>query len=558
MPQYLKLLLIVILFLSTGLSETFAQECACPPASACKPCSGGYTSVTLRYNGTASALVLVIDGRNTLIDLTVSPLQEFTLRGSKQNEKFVEKSVPILVNGLTNILLGSSCGDLQVGLTYGAFTITAAESMGGSIVCCTTPPSDLIAPVFTEVASSISVEATTGCGAQVLWPQPIALDNCTQITLTSSHASGEVFPPGTTTVVYTATDQAGNISNSSFTVTVSDRTPPIFTGGPANDILLSAGASCSAIASWDEPEVINDCNITIKRSHEPNTTFSLGTTKVQYEARDASGNTSFFSFNVIVNDRTQPQFRSFPSDITVVAGPNCSATVAWLQPVVTDECSGVRLTSTHETNSIFPLGVTKVKFVATDNSGNTTGKELTIVVEDKNPVEIINCPNDINLTVEEDVLSRVSWAPPVAAPACELVTLESNYRPEDLFSLGSTNVEYVASTASGKIAHCTFDVIIALEEKPLNVSKLITPDGDGVNDQWILVNIEDYRDNQVMVVDRWGGVVYQASRYDNESVVWRGINRSGVSVPTGTYFYTITAYDGKRRIQRTGSVELVR
>jgi gliding motility-associated-like protein len=558
MPQYLKLLFMILLVVCAEPGQTFAQECACPPASTCKPCSGGYTSITLRYNGQTTALVLIADGKNKLVDLTVSPLQEFTISGSKRNEKFVDKTVPVLVNGFANTLLGSSCGDLQVGLTYGAFTIIAAESMGGSIVCCTTPPADLMAPLLTHVSGSISVEASTGCGAQVLWPQPVALDNCTQITLTSSHTSGEVFPPGTTTVVYTATDQAGNISKSSFTVTVSDRTPPIFTGGPSNDILLAADASCSVIASWAEPELVNDCDIIIKRSHEPNTAFSLGTTKVQYEAKDASGNTSLFSFNVIVNDRTKPEFKSFPSDITVAAGQNCSATVTWPSPIATDECSGVTLTSTHDSNSMFPLGITKVKFVATDNSGNATEKELTIVVEDKSPVKIINCPNDIKLTVEEDALSRVSWALPVVTPSCEIVTFESNYEPQDLFSLGTTNVEYVASTPSGKIAHCTFDVIIAVKEKPLTVSKMITPDGDGVNDQWILVNIEDYRDNQVMVVDRWGGVVYQASRYDNESVVWRGNNKSGVSVPTGTYFYTITAHDGKRRIQESGSVELVR
>ncbi|MBK8470776.1 MAG: HYR domain-containing protein [Sphingobacteriales bacterium] len=40
--------------------------------------------------------------------------------------------------------------------------------------------------------------------------------------MTSIHASGSTFALGTTTVTYTATDAAGNVSTCSFTVTVTD------------------------------------------------------------------------------------------------------------------------------------------------------------------------------------------------------------------------------------------------------------------------------------------------------------------------------------------------
>jgi hypothetical protein len=89
-------------------------QCNCPPATSCKPCTGGYTSLTLRYNGASTALVVIIDNENVLANLTLSPAEEFTVTGSKKNEKFADKKVPVLVNGLTNTLLGPSCSDITL------------------------------------------------------------------------------------------------------------------------------------------------------------------------------------------------------------------------------------------------------------------------------------------------------------------------------------------------------------------------------------------------------------------------------------------------------------
>lgn len=557
MPKSLKpfFKILVLVFLA---GQTSAQECSCPPESTCKPCSGGYTSLTLRYNGKTAALVLIVDGTNTLANITVSPLQEFKITGSKKNEKFVDRNVPVLVNGLSNTILGSSCSDVQVGLSYGSFTVVAAESMGGSIVCCTTPPPDVISPHISNLPPPLTVEATNGCGSAVTWTAPITTDDCTVASFTSSHVPGAVFPIGTTLVVYSASDESGNVSTSSFTVTVVDLTPPQFTGGPQGDIVLSANAACSATATWTEPQVLDNCSVNVIRSHEPNSVFPTGKTKVQYTAQDASGNVSYFSFQVIVNDIQPPIFNFFPSDQTLILdATSCSARAYWNAPQVSDGCSPVTVTSSQESGTEFPIGKTKVKYVARDESGNEAERELTITVIDTRTVQINNCPEDLHLVGEEDVLTSVSWIQPVAVYACEPVTLEANHEPGDRFAVGKTAVEYVASTPSGKSAHCKFTVTIVPAEKPLRVSKLVTPDGDGLNDQWVIVNIEHYHDNQVTIFDRWGGVVYHASRYDNESIVWKGTNKSGASVPTGTYFYTIDAHKGAQKIQETGSIELV-
>ena len=56
--------------------------------------------------------------------------------------------------------------------------------------------------------------------AEVTWTEPTASDNSGIVTLTSSHSPGSAFVIGTTTVTYTATDDASNTVSVTFTVTV--------------------------------------------------------------------------------------------------------------------------------------------------------------------------------------------------------------------------------------------------------------------------------------------------------------------------------------------------
>ncbi|GAA3990516.1 nidogen-like domain-containing protein [Hymenobacter antarcticus] len=79
---------------------------------------------------------------------------------------------------------------------------------------------DTIAPTIAALPANIStLAAITGCSAVVHWTAPLIADNCSA-TLASSHQSGSTFPVGTTTVILTATDLAGNRTSRSFQVTV--------------------------------------------------------------------------------------------------------------------------------------------------------------------------------------------------------------------------------------------------------------------------------------------------------------------------------------------------
>ena len=79
-----------------------------------------------------------------------------------------------------------------------------------------------------------------------------------------------------------------------------------------------------------------------------------------------------------------------------------------------------------------------------------------------------------------------------------------------------------------------------------------SPNGDGVNDNFEIIGIDVYRDNELVVFNRWGQVVYQAVGYANE---WNGRGTTGSLLLDDTYFYVLkfngdATYNGQVIIKR--------
>jgi gliding motility-associated-like protein len=72
----------------------------------------------------------------------------------------------------------------------------------------------------------------------------------------------------------------------------------------------------------------------------------------------------------------------------------------------------------------------------------------------------------------------------------------------------------------------------------INVSQTITPNGDGVNDTWVIYNLSNYPGTIVRVFNRWGKEVFYSNDYQNN---WTGHYKdNSEKLPTsGSYFYQI-------------------
>ena len=71
----------------------------------------------------------------------------------------------------------------------------------------------------------------------------------------------------------------------------------------------------------------------------------------------------------------------------------------------------------------------------------------------------------------------------------------------------------------------------------INVSQAITPNGDGVNDTWVIYNLSSHPGTIVRVFNRWGKEVFYSADYQNN---WTGHYKdNSEKLPTGSYFYQI-------------------
>ncbi len=70
---------------------------------------------------------------------------------------------------------------------------------------------------------------------------------------------------------------------------------------------------------------------------------------------------------------------------------------------------------------------------------------------------------------------------------------------------------------------------------PVSFSNAISPNGDYINDEWIINGIEKFEQAEVSIYDRWGQSVFHSIGYGTP---WNGTNR-GKFLPTGSYYYVI-------------------
>ncbi len=86
----------------------------------------------------------------------------------------------------------------------------------------------------------------------------------------------------------------------------------------------------------------------------------------------------------------------------------------------------------------------------------------------------------------------------------------------------------------------------------VHVMNLLTPNGDGFNDTWVIDGILFYPENNVAVYNRNGQLVYSKDAYDNQ---WTGTWKD-VELPDGTYYYVLT-FGGSDKVYK-GSVTVLR
>ena len=132
-------------------------------------------------------------------------------------------------------------------------------------------------------------------------------------------------------------------------------------------------------------------------------------------------------------------------------------------------------------------------------------------------------------------LSSASILNPVASP-----TTTTSYLLTITTASGCTNSDSVLVSV---IPYCI---------KPLNA---FSPNGDGINDKWLVTNDNCTTNIRAMVYNRYGSKVYESENYMND---WNG-SYKGNPLPDGTYYFILdfTLLNGTK-ITLKGNVTQIR
>jgi SulP family sulfate permease len=92
-----------------------------------------------------------------------------------------------------------------------------------------------------------------------------------------------------------------------------------------------------------------------------------------------------------------------------------------------------------------------------------------------------------------------------------------------------------------------------IDDKQLVIPSAYTPNGDGINDDWELKNIDQYPDCVVKIYDKSTRLVFESKGYQT---MWSG-EFEGTMLPNDTYSYQIDLY-GNGKDVREGTVSIFR
>ena len=158
--------------------------------------------------------------------------------------------------------------------------------------------------------------------------------------------------------------------------------------------------------------------------------------------------------------------------------------------------------------------------------------------------------NDVTIKSNETVvLNGVGTGTPLWTPAA-LLNNPAVFNPT-ASPTETTSFILIVEDTNGCLN--TDTVIVSVEQSTeIVVTNLFTPNGDGINDNWYIQNIESYPSNEVSIFNIYGRLIYSKKKYTND---WTGTVDS-VPLPDGTYYYVIKLDENSDIIK--GPLEILR
>lgn len=340
------------------------------------------------------------------------------------------------------------------------------------------------------------------------------------VTFTATSANGAGAGGLTLAYNWTIEDPGGTVTNP--------------TGNTANAIFTTVGTATVTLETYYSDGIgctIFEKSITVSAAPAYEADFSI-----------VDGDAGTTNFQKCPSESVTLSFSEFGTEITDVSWDSLGlATVAGNNITVTE--SGT-YTATYSTNT----GCTMLTHqVIIDNwDGLMLAADDPAIVGGQ--VQLADGDLSVELSVDASV-TNISWTVDGEVQSETGASLEiTPNRPSILVSVTGTTTDGCMETEEVTILGGTF-----------LASKSFSPNGDGINDWWGIVNGSVLTACSVYILDTRGKAIIQKDApFDEvmgESQIWDG-NSGGKPVPEGVYYFVLKCADGDR--SQTGSILLAR
>lgn len=410
----------------------------------------------------------------------------------------------------------------------GSYTVTVAQAGG-----CTS----------TSAPTPVTVNAIGVTPAQITANGPTTFCLGGSVTLTSSNATGNVWlPTGNTnssitifnsTQVILLVQDANGCSGGSDTVDVVVNFSPgafIISGAnnnlcPGDSLSLTANSGTGFTYSW------------------------TGGATTQSIVVSGPGN-----YSVTVTDTNGCSSTSVPANVVAAPVPatpdiQSSGLLGCVSPNVTLSTTaqgGTLEWSTGEFGNNINVAFAGDYFVSiTNNFGCTSFSDTITLVQSVDLQIALSSPvfeeNGLNIRCYEGSDGKIDLS--VNGGVEPFTYLWSNgATTASLENIKGGNEAYsvVVTDALGCTARQS--ITLTTPEDPLaQMPQGFSPDGNGINDVFIIPGIESFQKVQLWIYNRWGSEVFNSNGIYSNDRAWDGRGPSGMDLPDGTYFVVIEA-----------------
>ena len=276
-----------------------------------------------------------------------------------------------------------------------------------------------------------------------------ATDNCGEVVITVEEVTtaGACAGDYVITRTFTATDDCGNATSASQTITIIDTTAPVLT------IPADYTAECSDDHPMDEASATDNCGEVVITIEEVTTAGACAGDYVitrTFTATDDCGNATTDTQTITIIDTTAPTFLIVPDDYTA----ECSDDHPMEMAIAVDNCGTVTVTVDNVTTEGSCLGeyVITRTFTATDDCGNAATDTQTITIIDTTAPTFLIVPEDYTAECSEEHPMDMA----VAIDNCGTVAITV----EEVTTAGSCAGDYVITrtfTATDDCGNATTD-----------------------------------------------------------------------------------------------------